>query len=107
MPFKQTRLAFLEDNSGSSFTCDTIEHEGQLWLVPEWLDTHDQEWLRPARLILLSALPHQAMTNPEIWRCDYLLNFPISRAVFHGRRPPQASDGLVVLEAPGIRVAAR
>ncbi len=43
------------------YEIDTIEHEGMLWLVPEWLDTPRKGWSRPARIVCLSLLEHTPM----------------------------------------------
>jgi hypothetical protein len=80
------------------FAMDTIEHEGMLWLVPEWIDTPRKGWSRPARIVRLSLLPHSRGPAPF----DYVLQNPIPKDVLNGQIPPQLAALYVVIEAPDI-----
>ena len=40
-------------DNGQTVLIDTIEHEGDLWLVPEWLPTTFPKMRKPARIIRL------------------------------------------------------
>ncbi|OPY78174.1 MAG: hypothetical protein A4E65_02390 [Syntrophorhabdus sp. PtaU1.Bin153] len=83
------------------FLIDTIEHEGRLWLVPEWIDDMPKGGLcRPARLISLTHLPH----TPALGKADYVLNALLPRAVLGGHVPPGSEQLYVVRELPGITV---
>jgi len=51
------KTAVPSDN-GTIHTVDTIEYEGKLWLVPQWLDKPKEGLSRPARIIRMDSLPH-------------------------------------------------
>lgn len=82
------------------FLCDTIEHEGALWLVPEWLEAPDLKVRKPVRIIRLSGLEYQQFQNPH--PADFLLNDPIPKDVFEGRAPSVEGGPFLVVEAPEI-----
>jgi hypothetical protein len=80
--------------------CDTIEHEGQFWLVPEWIPRPAGGKPRPARLIRPAADPF--LPAPLGHPADFRLERSIPKGVFAGRIPPQGEDEILVLEAPDI-----
>jgi hypothetical protein len=80
------------------FEMDTIEHEGMLWLVPEWIETQRKGWSRPARIICLSPLLHSGGPPPR----HYALQNPIPKGVWIGQIPPQLATQYVVIEAPDL-----
>lgn len=93
-------------DDGTVYTCDTIEHEGQLWLVPIWTEPPAPEKTKPARIILLDSLPHQTldkMFGPH----HIVLNVPIPKAVLDGRTPPEQAHGFVVKDWPDITIEGR
>jgi len=85
-------------DDGKIDSCDTIEHEGGLWLVPVWLEAPTQGWRKPGRIIRMDNLPHQ--NAPAGFQQQYVLNVPIPRAVLDGRTPPEQAHGFVVIDAP-------
>ena len=87
---------------GSSLVCDTIQHEGKLWLAPEWLEGASKAYSKPARLIGMSGLDYRSM--PMKSEVDFVMERPIPDAVLHGRvQGPQAAPFLV-LESPDVRI---
>lgn len=82
------------------YEMDTIEHEGQMWLVPEWIDIPRKGWSRPARIVCLSLLPHSVM-GPQ-FRCRYAVQNPIPKSVLNGQIQPQLASQYVVVENPEI-----
>ncbi len=89
------------ETAGTVFMMDTIEHEGRMWLVPEWFDMPGKGWSRPARLICLDVLPHQKSSGSQ-W--DYILTRPIPKPVCDGRIPKEVAHEYVVIERPNIEV---
>jgi len=82
-------------------SCDTVEHEGKLWLVPEWINgTPTKGFSKPARIICLTSLSHTVCRSGA----DYTLQNPIPRAVLQGHVPSQLKDVYVVIETPDIVV---
>ncbi|MGR6466308.1 hypothetical protein [Rhizobium sp. PAMB 3182] len=45
--------------------CETIEHEGCYWLVPQWIENKEQGWMRPVRIISLRDIPHEVKENRD------------------------------------------
>lgn len=89
------------ETQGQILKMDTIEHEGQFWLVPQWIDSQTEEWTMPARIILLDSLPHQESDGKQ-W--DFVLNDPIPKAIAFGETQPEEGSEYVVVERPNIRL---
>ena len=89
-----------ENTKGTIYKMDTIEHEGQYWLVPEWSDSQSQTWTMPTRIILLDTLAHQKSDGKQ-W--DFVLNDPIPKAVVYVETEPEPDIEYVVVERPDIR----
>jgi hypothetical protein len=103
---QMTVLKTLIAIEGTNEICrvDTIQYEGKLWLVPEWLESPTQGWKKPKRIILLDGLQYQRL-RPGDLRGNFLLNAPIPRAVIDGRAPNAEDNGYVVIETPlGVQV---
>lgn len=90
-------LIIIEGTNGLS-TCDIIEHDGMLWLVPEWRDNPAEGWTMPQRIVLALAfgLQETAQQNHQ-----YLLQMPVPEALLEGGPPESA--GQKVIEMPDIR----
>jgi hypothetical protein len=80
---------------------DTIEYEGGLWLVPEWLEAPTEGWKKPARIVRMDSLPHSPM--PDTYPADFLLNGPIPKAVLDGQIPRGKEALYDVIEGPDIK----
>jgi len=85
----------------SLFLSDTIEYEGKLWLVPEWLESPTEGYKIPARIICLSNLTFQKLGGT--FPADYSLSVPVPKAVFDGTHQQPSTLGYVVVERPDIR----
>ena len=98
MEILKTLVGFSDE--GSLFECDTILHDGEYWLVPEWLESPEAGHRRPARIIAMAGLRYQDMTGG--WKQRFLLKDPMPKSVFDGRTPPQAAFGFRVVDLPEI-----
>src|SRR6266545_1129458 len=94
---------YFSDVNAKIYRVDTIEHEGKLYIVPEWLDNPLAGWRTPARLICLDGLPYRATPGAPV---DYLLNVGIPKSLFYGESPPQPGELFVVIDAPDIKFPA-
>jgi hypothetical protein len=81
--------------------CDTIEHEGGLWLVPHWLEDIAKKARMPTRIIRMDSLPHQALSAP--YPADFVLNAPIPKDVIDGVNTFSQGVQYEVVESPPIR----
>ncbi|TXC68168.1 hypothetical protein FSZ31_10735 [Sphingorhabdus soli] len=91
----EATLAFVGGNK--IFKCDVVRHEGDLWLVPEWLDNTSEGWSKPARII---RLPHP---RQESGKGRYTIQRPIPKWYLDGPWPEELADKLVVHDPP-IRI---
>ena len=89
-------------HEGQLLMMDTIEHEGQMWLVPSWLVPQAGGLSKPERLICLDSLPHQ---KASMGGSDFVLNNPIPIDILEGRAPRESGFSYLVLECPDIEVA--
>lgn len=92
---------FVSDGT-SIFDLPAIEHQGKLWLVPQWLESTDGVWIRPALIISTENLHVQDLRGKG-HAADFAVNAPIPKAVLEGRvRSPEAA-GYVMVERPELR----
>jgi len=77
---------------------DTIEHEGEFWLVPDWFESPDGKYLRPMRIISLSTIPHQETSQ------GFLISSPLPKGVLLGHPPEGEEDRYLIHENPEIIV---
>lgn len=80
--------------------CDVIEHGFQLWLVPYWLDSPEEGWTAPARIICLSKLSHNEASFAD---CRWVVSHPIPRGVLDGTATAAEAARFHVIERPPIR----
>jgi hypothetical protein len=78
----KTYLFFSDHDQGHPYLIDTIEHEGALWLVGSWIESHATGKRTPGRLVRLTGLPYQEVEG-EAYR--FLLNNSIPKAVLDGK----------------------
>jgi hypothetical protein len=76
---------------------DVIEHEGEPWLVPEWLQNIDQGRMQPAWMIRMFGIAFQETPGGPYG--DFIVNNPIPQDVLEGQ-----TDGgqFVVIHRPEI-----
>lgn len=92
-------LVFFDEGDGNIYKVDTIEYEGGTWLVPGWLESPTLGYKIPERIVQIDCIRHQKTSGSSI--ADFVLNSPISRAVFDGQK---TSLEYVVVERPDIRI---
>src|SRR5258708_4575562 len=72
-----TILSF-DEGGANLHRVDTIEHQGKLWLVGQWLEVQAEGYRIPARIIYP---PHRFQPNPKPEGPRYSLSGPVSKAV--------------------------
>ena len=84
------------------FSCDTIEHEGHLWLVPEWIDgSPSKGFSKPALIIQITYLATKTDSLPNV---DYMLQNPLPKGIWNGEISPESEKMYVVIKNPDIVV---
>jgi hypothetical protein len=80
---------------------DTIEYEGEIWLVPEWIDdTPSKGYSMPVRIIHVPALQPAGKSVSA----DYVLANPLPKGVYEGNVPTELENVYAVIERPDIVV---
>lgn len=92
-----TKFTLVGSDDGKILKIDTIEHEGALWLVPEWVEVINPAGQEPKRAIRLTGLDFEDCPTPA---ADYLLKRSIPKHVLNGTTPPEKATGFVVVDRP-------
>ena len=101
----QKYRCYVRSDDGHTYNMTVIEHDGGLWIVPEWIATPYPNMHKPARLIRMDTLPHQSLGQIQKEFADqYQLDGPIPKAVLDGETTGTAGQQLDVLEAPDLLV---
>jgi hypothetical protein len=92
------KMLFLMEQGGKLIEGDVIQHEGKLWLVPEWLEGPTKGTECPARIICLDGL---LLNKPgaQYQGVDWVLYTPLNKDILEGRR---VSSNPLVIEKPDI-----
>lgn len=86
---------------GTTALCDGLEHEGKLWLVPQWLDVPGQGLTKPVRLIRFDQLEHTHSPGAKDG-IEYVVNVPIPKTLFDIRTPKITEPGFEVVDLPEL-----
>jgi len=87
---------------GGAYPFDTIEYDGGRWIVPEWLESPDEGWSMPERIIRVDLLPgRKAGAGSGV---DFYISDPIPKTLLNGQIPPELEGRVVVIEHPNIRI---
>jgi hypothetical protein len=92
------KVMVMREEDGAVLTFDAIEHEQNLWLVPEWLRGPTEGTTCPARMICLNDL---SIDKPgsRYAGIDWVLLTPLSRFILDGTKVTRKPR---VLEKPDI-----
>lgn len=88
---------------GAHQIMDTIEYEGSLWLVPEWLESTSKGWTTPIRIIRPLKLSFQKM---KMNGADFLLSHSVPTTLFLGHVPLGQEDEFEIIDHPPINIGA-
>lgn len=96
-----TRTLVLLEEELSLETIDTIEDDGQLWLVGGWAAPDAEGWRQAKSLVRLTGLDYSpAESDPSI---HWVLPTPIPRRVLSGRASKEHPERYVLRVAPDVR----
>jgi hypothetical protein len=91
-------------DKGSIVKCDTIEHDGGLWIVPQWLVSHGEGVQRPAYAIRVDTLPLAKFEAGSKFGHYYLQQGHIPIDVLEGRSTQGPHGEYEVMQSPDIRL---
>jgi hypothetical protein len=88
------------DDGGMSY-CDGVEYEDIIWLVPRWLNSPEEGFRRPERMIRLDQFEHQIFPPPS--PIDIAVNEPVPLALYAGELTPALKEQYALYERPDFR----
>ena len=92
-------------DDGQIYLIDTIQYQGDFWLVPKWIATISPSERKPARIIRLPKDRTQDLgVVPEIGIRARKLDGLVPKAVLDGETGAQSDPPLDVVEAPDLIV---
>jgi hypothetical protein len=84
--------------------CAAMRHEGEIWLVPDWIRSPRGRSAKPLRMIPLSKFPHKKFPRTSEAFADYAIDGVVPKGLFDRHIPPVLSAAFGVLERPAVRV---
>ena len=105
MKILKTLMGFSDFDINNLYRVDTVEWNGRLWLVPNWIEAHATRERQPIRIIAMDRLPHWRMDGEE--GVDFQLGVLIPRCVFDGQLPPGSDQYFEIVESPPFRIPLR
>ena len=100
MIIQKTYLA-THGQGGGHQLMDTNEYEGNLWLLPEWLDAKNEGLTMPVRMVRPLK---QTFQKTRLAGSDHLLSNSMPTVVFQGHIPPGEEDEFEIVEGPPIHI---
>ena len=91
----KTYLFFEGYDENHSYLIDTIQYEGQWWLVGSWFQSHLTDDRVPERLVRLSGLRYQEVQGQPY---RFFLNNALPKALLDGQEQP----GYVITLYPAV-----
>ena len=88
------------EGDAAFYQCSAIEHEGEVWLVPNWIPLPSKGYTAPERMIPLRQFRHQLFENRY---GDLLLNIELPRALIDGPLSPELKAQFGVRERPQLK----
>jgi hypothetical protein len=82
---------------------DVIEYRNKLWLVPEWLDSSDDRWCAPRRIIYAGKLRRCHFTA-AVTGTDFALDETLTEDVLDCTRTSPNAAKYQIIDLPALRV---
>jgi hypothetical protein len=103
-PKRLFRVALYKERNAPMAICAAIRHEGEIWLVPDWIRSPRGRSAKPLRMIPLSKFPHKEFPQTSEAFADYGIDGLVPKDLFDLKIPPLLSAAFGVRERPAIRV---
>src|SRR3981189_2448616 len=98
------RMELHEGCFGPLELCDAIRHEGEIWLVPDWIRSPRGRSAKPLRMIPLSKFPHKVFRQTPEAFADYGIDGVVPKGLFDLHISDILVGGFGVRERPNLRV---
>ena len=103
-PKRLFRVALYKEGTTPVEICSAMRHEGEIWLVPDWIRSPRGRSAKPLRMIPLSKFSHKEFPLTSEAFADYAIDGVVPKGLFDRHIPPVLSAAFGVLERPAIRV---
>jgi hypothetical protein len=103
-PKRLFRVALYKEGTSPMEICAAMRHEGEIWLVPDWIRSPRGRSAKPLRMIPLSKFPHKKFPGTSEAFADYAIDGVVPKGLFDRRIPPTLSAAFGVLERPAVSV---
>jgi hypothetical protein len=90
------------DGTGAVCSMDTVEYQGEFWLVPSWLEAPWNGWRMPSKIVSLSRLGYEH--TPDNSLGDFKLLIALEPSSLTDSVETLQANGYVVRERPDIRL---
>lgn len=97
-------LLYKEDDDAMSCVL-ALRHDGEIWLVPEWVRSPDSQAAKPARIFSLAKFPHRPLRGGN--QGDFLINGFVPKALFQKNVPATVAAAFDVQDFPDLTVRTR
>ena len=91
-PKRLFRVALYKEGTSPMEICAAMRHEGEIWLVPDWIRSPRGRSAKPLRMIPLSKFPHKKFPRTSEAFADYAVDGVVpnglSTAAYHLCYPP-------------------
>src|ERR1700682_4341627 len=104
-PKRLLRVALYKEGNGPMEICAAISHEGEIWLVPDWIRSPRGRSAKPLRMIPLSKFPHKVFPQTPETFADYRIDGVVPAALFSVKGVSAIQSTILgVRERPDIKV---
>src|SRR6266700_3881737 len=103
-PKRLFRVALYKEGTSPMEICAAMRHEGEIWLVPDWIRSPRGRSAKPLRMIPLSKFPHKVFPQTPEAFADYGIDGVVPKALFDLHISDILVGGFGVRERPNLRV---
>jgi hypothetical protein len=98
------RVALYKEGDATMEICAAIRHEGEIWLIADWIISPRGRSAKPLRSIPLSKFPHKVFSQSSEAFTDYGIDGLVPRALFDHQVSAPLSPAFGVLERPDLKI---
>jgi hypothetical protein len=103
-PNRLLKVALYKEGDATMEICAAIRHEGEIWLVPDWIRSPRGRSAKPLRMIPLSKFRHKVFPQTSEAFADYGIDGLVPKALFDLQVSAPLSPAFGVLERPDVKI---